>query len=98
MCCLYLQLNAGCFSDNAAAIGWTLSYMTMGQAQTWRDVAIDHYTNHQKYPWADMKAFITVFNMEFLPVAEAEEVMVKLEGRAYFQKAHESADVYIDGF
>ena len=42
-CCLYLQLNAGCFSDDAAAIGWTLSYMTMGRAQTWRDVAIDHY-------------------------------------------------------
>ena len=97
-CCLYLQLNAGCFSDDAAAIRWTLSYMTTGRAQAWRDVAIDHYTNHQKYPWADMKAFVTAFNVEFLPVTEAEEAMVKLEGRMYFQKAHESADVYIDGF
>ena len=97
-CCLYLQLNTGCFSDDATAIGWTLSYMTTGRAQAWRDVAIDHYTNHQKYPWADMKAFVTAFNMEFLPVAEAKEAMVKLEGRMYFQKAHESADVYIDGF
>ena len=59
---------------------------------------IDHYTNHQKYPWADMKAFVTAFNMEFLPVTEAKEAMVKLEGHTYFQKAHESADAYIDGF
>ena len=98
VCCLYLQLNVGCFSDDAAAIGWTLSYMMMAQAQAWRDMVIDRYTNHQKYPWADMKAFTTAFNAEFLPVTEAEEAMVKLEGHTYFQKAHESADVYIDGF
>ena len=98
VCCLYLQLNAGCFSDDDAAIGWTLSYMTTGRAQAWRDVGIDHYTNHQKYPWADMKAFVTAFAVEFLPVVEAEEAMVKLEGRTYFQKAHKSADAYIDGF
>ena len=97
-CCLYLQLNMGCFSDDTAAIGWTLSYMTTGRAQAWRDVAIDHYTNHQKYPWADMKAFVTAFNAEFLPVAEAKEARVKLEGHMYFQKAHESTDAYIDGF
>ena len=97
-CCLYLQLNTGCFPDDAAAIRWTLSYMTTGQAQVWRDAAIDHYTNHQKYPWADMKAFVAAFNMEFLPIAEAEEAMVKLAGRTYFQKANESADTYIDGF
>ena len=33
-----------------------------------------------------------------LPLAEAEEAMVKLEGCMYFQKANESADKYIDGF
>ena len=98
VCCLYLQLNVGCFLDDDTAIRWTLSYMTTGQAQAWRDVAIDHYTNHQKYPWANMKALVTAFNAEFLPVAEAEEAMVKLEGRMYFQKAHESADAYIHGF
>ena len=72
--------------------------MTAGWAQVWRDAAIDHYTNHQKYPWADMKAFVAAFNTEFLPVAEAEEAMVKLEGHTYFQKANKSADTYIDGF
>ena len=97
-CGLYLQLNVGCFPDNTATIGWILSYMMMGQAQIWRDVAIDHYTNHQKYPWANMKVFIAAFNMEFLPIAEAEEVKVKLEGCMYFQKANESADMYIDRF
>ena len=97
-CCLYLQLNAGCFLDDTAAIRWTLSYMTMGQAQVWRDTAIDHYTDHQKYPWADMKAFVAAFNMEFLPISEAEEVMVKLEGHTYLQKADESANMYIDRF
>ena len=61
-------------------------------------MAIDHHTDHQKYPWADIKAFITAFNTEFLPVTEAEEVMVKLEGRMYFQKAHKSTNAYIDGF
>ena len=45
-----------------------------------------------------MKAFVAAFNMEFLPVADAEEAMVKLEGRMYFQKANESADMYIDRF
>ena len=92
-CCLYLQLNVGWFPDDAAVIGWTLSYMTMGRAQVWRDAVIDHYTNHQKYPWANMKAFIAAFNMEFLPVAEA-----KVEGHTYFQKANESTDTYINGF
>ena len=48
--------------------------------------------------WADMKAFIAAFNMEFLPIAEAEEAMVRLEGCTYFQKGNESADTYIDGF
>ena len=72
--------------------------MTAGQAQVWRDAAIDHYTNHQKHPWADMKAFIAAFNMEFLPIAEAEEAMVKLEGCTYFQKANKSADMYFNGF
>ena len=47
-CCLYLQLNMGCFPDDTAAIRWTLSYMTMGRAQVWRDAVIDHYTDHQK--------------------------------------------------
>ena len=42
---------------------------------------IDHYTNHQKYPWANMKSFVAAFNTEFL--AEAEEAMVKLEGHMY---------------
>ena len=97
-CCLDLQLNAGCFPDDTATIGWTPSYMTAGQAQVWRDAAIDHYTNHQKYPWADMKAFVAAFNTEFLPVAEAKEAMAKLEGCMYFQKANESADTYIDRF
>ena len=59
---------------------------------------IDHYTDHQKYPWANMKAFKAAFNMEFLPIAEAKEAMVKLEGCMYFQKANESADMYIDRF
>ena len=62
------------------------------------DMVIDHYTDHQKYPWAHMKAFIMAFNTEFLLVAEAEEAMVKLEGCTYFQKFHESANAYIDGF
>ena len=88
----------GCFLDDTTTIGWTLSYMTTGQAQVWRDAVIDHYTNHQKYPWADMKAFIAAFNMEFLPIAEAEEAMVRLEGCTYFQKGNESADTYIYGF
>ena len=79
-------------------IGWTLSYMTVGWAQVWRDAAIDHYTNHKKYPWADMKAFVAAFNTEFLPIAEAKEAMVKLEGRMYFQKANKSANMYIDRF
>ena len=97
-CCLCLQLNTGCFLDDADTIGWTLPYMTTGWAQIWRDVVIDHYTDHQKYPWADMKAFIAAFNMKFLPVAEAEEAMVKLEGHTYFQKANKSANMYIDRF
>ena len=88
----------GCFLDDATTIRWTLSYMTTGRAQVWRDAVIDHYTNHQKYPWADMKAFIAAFNMEFLPIAEAEEAMVKLEGHMYFQKANESADMYLNTF
>ena len=49
----------------------------------WRDAVIDHYTDHQKYLWANMKAFVAAFNTEFLPVAEAEEAMVKLEGHTY---------------
>ena len=81
-----------------ATIRWTLSYMMTGRAQIWRDMVIDHYTDHQRYPWDDMKAFMTAFNMEFLPVVEAEEAMVKLEGCMYFQKVHESADTYIDRF
>ena len=72
--------------------------MTAGRAQVWRDDVIDHYTNHQKYPWANMKAFVAAFNTEFLPVAEAEEAMVKLEGCTYFQKANKSANMDIDGF
>ena len=56
------------------------------------------YTNHQKYPWANMKAFVAAFNKEFMPVAEAEEAMVKLEGCTYFQKAHKSTDMYVDRF
>lgn len=97
-CALYLFLCKDDFPDVETSIGWTLSYMSSGRAQTWRDEQLEYLAEHHKYRWDTMEAFNEAFTVEFLPVAEAQEALVKLEGRSYHQKPGESVDTYIDSF
>lgn len=97
-CVLYMQLNASHFDSDEQAVGWMLSYMTEGRAALFRDAALESYIENSCYPWETMEAFTKAFRMEFCPVAEREEALVKLEGDSYFQKSSESVSDYIDSF
>lgn len=79
-------------------MGWILSFMSEGRAQSWRDQQLEHHATAGAWPWATLADFWTAFDSEFTPVAEVQEAIVKLEGRAYFQKSGESVDTYIDWF
>lgn len=47
---------------------------------------MDFQAANQKLPWDMLDEFVEAFTEEFFPVAEAQEAMVRLEGKEYFQK------------
>ena len=95
---LYMTLRSEEFDSVHTAIAFTLSYMTEGRAQVWRDEELENLANNGTWTWATLEDFWTAFDTEFTPVAESQEAIVKLEGRSYYQKPSDSVDTYIDNF
>ena len=97
-CLLYFGLRPQDFPDVSTQIGWILTFMTGGRAQTWREEAIAYHNQHKRYRWDTMDAFGADFRTEFWPIQETEEALAALEGRGYFQRPSEIVDTYVDRF
>ena len=77
-CSLYLNLCDADFESEGVAMGWILSFMSEDRAQSWRDQQLEYNSINGVWPWTSLADFWIAFDLEFTPVAEVQEAIVKL--------------------
>ena len=92
-CETYFQLRPHEFQSEQDKIRWALTFMTQGRAAEW----VQTWSRHGSPLFLSWIEFRAAFKLDFFPLSEAEDVMITLVGKSYFQ-GERSLEEYVDGF
>ena len=96
---LFIMCSPAQFASDFDRIAFTLSYMSEGRAQTFRNNALDFAShNAERFEWDSFKDFKVTFREEFTPVDAAQDAITTLASPAFHQTHTETLDDYIDRF